>query len=220
MSWTRAPGTGRPSASVTTPRTTTARAGVGKIRSAAKIRESCAKRPKTIVRARGRRRARKTLAGEMRPMSGRRLRTWVNSYAPPGSAVGCTRRNRSPDLRGCMTAKDWIFPSRRLAASVGGSWLAFTPLRAGWSRRARSQLRGSGGVSPRFPNIPLRARVEGGASGKVQGHPPDKGVTQVVCDRAVDVKSNASCASRRVRPESTAACYRWRERRSRKREAR
>jgi len=34
-------------------------------------------------------------------------------------------------------------------------------------------LRGSGGVSPRFPNIPLRAKVVGGTTGSVQGQPQE-----------------------------------------------
>src|SRR5208283_1346084 len=88
MSWTRAPGTGRPSASVTTPRTTTARAGVGKIRSAAKIRVSCAKRTNTNCedkrKAANAEEARRRDAAEERPET---EDMWELLRSPPGARL-------------------------------------------------------------------------------------------------------------------------------------
>ena len=100
-----------------------------------------------------------------------------------------------------MTAKDWSFPSRRLAASVGGSWLAFTPLRVVWSgvrdhscgavaefhRASRTFRCGQWLWVARPPNCKASRRT--------------KCVTQVVSDRALDVKimrpCNCQTASRR-----------------------
>jgi hypothetical protein len=60
-------------------------------------------------------------------------------------------------------------------------------------QRARSQLRGSGGVSPRFPNIPLRASIEGGQL-FVEAR-SQEGEIQFVCDVVGDVK-NEECRLR------------------------
>jgi len=58
-----------------------------------------------------------------------------------------------------MSAKDWTLPFP-LPGGFSGRILAGIHASPSWlERRARSQLRGSGGVSPRFPNIPLRAKV-------------------------------------------------------------
>jgi hypothetical protein len=38
------------------------------------------------------------------------------------------------------------------------------PLQSSGARHARSQLRGSGGISPRFPNISLRAKMIDGTA--------------------------------------------------------
>jgi len=55
------------------------------------------------------------------------------------------------------------FPSRRRMAAVESVWLTFIPRWAGSMRE--SQLRGSGGVSPRFPSIPNRDKVLGRTAG-------------------------------------------------------
>src|ERR1039457_4308693 len=112
----RAPRTGWPSASVTTPRTTTARAGAARRcvsnRKAASVESLCKADP----------RKRKT-AGK-RPEIADMLET---PTLPPGNAVNVRGGTGLLTYAGTCGRRTGPFPSRRLAASVGGSWLHSLP---------------------------------------------------------------------------------------------
>jgi hypothetical protein len=79
----------------------------------------------------------------------------MNSSASPTEAWLVWQRNRSPDWRDFKAgpgSSESPFPT---PFGVSGPLQAFLTLLQRAKVRA-SQLRGSGGVSPRFPNIPLR----------------------------------------------------------------
>ena len=87
------------------------------------------------------------------------IRDMEGSSVPPRERGWCAeQRNRSPDLRDACQLYAPEAPSRRRVAAVGSvAGIHFSPLR---ERRARLQLRGSGGLSPRFP---MRSVVKHGA---------------------------------------------------------
>src|SRR6266702_3088657 len=157
MSCTRAPGTGRPSASVTTPRTTTARAGVPKIKKGESNRKAAS--VENLRKAD----ARKRKTAKVRPMIEDMSET---PTLPPGNVVDVRVGTGLLTYAGAYRPND-LGPSLPVAWRLqweDPGWHSRGSLWTG--ARARSQLRGSGGLSPRFPNIPLRARILGGATAR------------------------------------------------------
>ena len=69
------------------------------------------------------------------------------------------------------------FPFPMRGGISGSGWLAFTQRWCGCVRE--SQLRGSGGVSPRFPSIPNRDKGLSGTAGGTMPCRREKGEIQV-----------------------------------------
>src|ERR1039457_1233264 len=175
----RAPRTGWPSGSVTTPRTTTARAGAA--------RKCVSNRKAASVESLRKADPRKKKAAGKRPEIADMLET---PTLPPGNAVNVRGRTGLLTYAGTCGRRTGPFPSRRLAASVGGAWLHSLP--APVRRGAQVRVHSCGAVAE-FHRASRTFRCGQGlwvARLPIRkiGRPQDKGVLPVLSHRVGNVK--------------------------------